>query len=76
MSDDIITRALIVAGLDTAAAALRGALARLDRGAHNCEACGLKKKANWTEYQAAEEIEGMIRKLEKWQANLKEARHA
>jgi hypothetical protein len=57
-----------VAGLDAAAAILRITLPLLDRSSEKCGACGLNKKSNWSEHQAGEEVEGMIRKLEKWRA--------
>ena len=72
MTDKAIGRALVIEALARAEVALRGALPRLNQDAHYCGACGLKKKVDWTEHQCAQEIEAMIRKLEKWQATLKE----
>ncbi len=73
--NDQTKRALVLAGLDAAAVILRRVLPLLNREAKKCEACGINRRDHWAEYQCAEEVEGMIRKLEKWQAALKENQH-
>lgn len=36
----------------------------LNRAERPCKACGCKVRTNWTEYQAAQELEAVIRKLQ------------
>jgi len=38
----------------------------LKHGTKRCEHCGVLHKANWKDYQRAEQVEGMIQKLSRW----------
>ena len=49
--------------LNDAAVLAAEVLTTLDRSDSTCTCCGLKKKLNWTEHQAAQEIEAAVRKL-------------
>jgi hypothetical protein len=51
--------------LTLASALLRESLASLDVSAHTCESCGLVKKHNWSEEQAATTIRGLVTKIER-----------
>jgi hypothetical protein len=38
----------------------------LNRATKRCPHCGMVYKVNWKEYQRAEQLEGILRKLSRW----------
>lgn len=43
------------------------ARSRMNISMTTCQCCGLKKQTNWTEANAAKELDGIIRKIRKYE---------